>query len=310
MVASGDEEIPVEEQSLDSQSLELPPSEEDALAPEDIPLGEAPIEEGTDPNLSVDDLLSAAIAEERPLPEAMYEALVPELPTFQLKLRALTAEQKTALKKLAESNALEVPENSWTGANPVISQLSEFQAVLFLQATRALGVHAQCTVSLPAYLPSEEDLALGDLSGVADELAASVVESAPSVLLPKGEKDVLLCSPAELPQSNILETFGIVIAHRSIARRMFREEDLREKLEKELLLNKIPARGQASLPSSLLQQLLRDIMQDLRKGALGKGANAVLGVKIEAFPESSSSDPQLEQLRLVAFGTAAVVEKA
>jgi uncharacterized protein YbjQ (UPF0145 family) len=51
-------------------------------------------------------------------------------------------------------------------------------------------------------------------------------------------------------------------------------------------------------------------MLDLRRFALAKGANSVLGVKIEAFPESNPTDLQLEQLRLVAFGTAAVVEKS
>jgi hypothetical protein len=36
----------------------------------------------------------------------------------------------------------------------------------------------------------------------------------------------------------------------------------------------------------------------------------VMGVRVEAFPESSNLDPSLEQMRLVAFGTAAVVEKS
>ena len=82
---------------------------------------------------------------------------------------------------------------------------------------------------------------------------------------------------------------------------------MREKLEKEL--KAVPGRGAPALASSHLQQVLRDLLLDLRKSALGKGANSVLGVKIEAFPESSSTDPLLEQLRLVAFGTAALVEK-
>ena len=106
----------------------------------------------------------------------------------------------------------------------------------------------------------------------------------------------------------VLETFGIVVAHRSIARRLFREEDLRDRLEKEL--RAVPNRPASSLAGSHLEIALRDLFFDLRKGALAKGANSVLGVRIEAFPESGLSDPELEQVRLVAFGTAAVVEKS
>jgi uncharacterized protein YbjQ (UPF0145 family) len=161
---------------------------------------------------------------------------------------------------------------------------------------------------MPHPVPSEEDLALGDLSAI-PEMPVEGSESAPSVTLPKGEKDVLLCTPDHLPGGTVRETFGLVLAHRSIARRLFREDELREKLQKELRSVPGPS-GAPALASSHLQLLLRELMQDLRKMALGKGANSVLGVKIEAFSESGTADPQLEQLRLVAFGTAAVVEKS
>lgn len=317
MAAGGDEEIPAEEQS--AESLELP-----ADLPADMPLEElaepaaegapevagetAPEEEPLDPDLSVEDLLTAALTEEAALPASPAEGLAPSLPGFQLRIRSLSEGQRAAFKKVLEGQA--VAETSFTGTSPVISQLTEYQAIQLLQAARQLGIQAQCAVSLPDAAPSEDELALGDLSAISEEQAGQLLESAPSVVLPKGEKDVMLCSPTRLPQSNILETFGIVIAHRSIARRMFREAEMREKLERELLLNTMPHRQAVPLPSSHLQQVLREIMLELRKGALAKGANAVLGVKIEAFPESSTLDPQLEQLRLVAFGTAAVVEKA
>jgi hypothetical protein len=189
----------------------------------------------------------------------------------------------------------------------MITQLTEYQAILLLQSARALGVSVQLNVLRPLPLPSEEDLALGDLSAVAEPIPTAL-ETAPSVSLPKGEKEVLLCTPDHLPGNAVVETLGIVLAHRSIARRLFREDDLKEKMEKELRL--VPNRPSTSLPASHLQAVLRDLFLDLRKGALTRGGNSVLGLKIEAFPESSSSDPQLEQLRLVAFGTAAVVEKS
>jgi hypothetical protein len=316
----GDEEIPLGEASPEEANLEpLPEAPFEASDPATDPTsdpstgdfaGELPsLEAGAAPSedtLSVDDLLSAATADDSSSPEAaLLEAPLPNQPTFQLRLGALTEEQKNAFRKALEAEAVSIPASAWS-VGPVISQLTEFQAIHLLQAARSLGLTASGTVQGPNAGPSEEDLALGELSGV-PEANLTVVEGAPSVALPKGEKDVMLCSPSQLPHAAVAETFGLVVAHRSIARRMFREDEMREKLEKEL--RTVPSRGPAPLASSHLQQLLRDLLLDLRKAALAKGANSVLGVKIEAFPESSSSDPLLEQLRLVAFGTAAVVEK-
>jgi hypothetical protein len=321
----GEEEIQPEEAPLepgpehgsdggqDLSAEALPEATDNDLASQS--LGEIvgdlpPLEEGAPPSedtLSVDELLSAAVAEEPIFSEAVSAASSPSQPTFQLRLSGLTEEQKNAFRKVLEAQSAAVPPQAWTGASPVVSQLTDFQAIQLLQAARALGISVQPSVHSPSSVPSEEDLALGELSGVPDQSPAAV-ESAPSVALPRGEKDVLLCSPSQLPNANVAETFGLVIAHRSIARRMFREDEMKEKLEKEL--RSVPNRASPPpIASSHLQILLRDLLLDLRKGALAKGANSVLGVKIEAFPESSSSDPLLEQLRLVAFGTAAVVEK-
>lgn len=308
MNSSGDEEIPAEEQPLEGQELpeavqgELPA---EALAELDPDLGA-----DLDPSLSVDEMLTAAIAEEgapaTPVEPEQVAADHGNAPSFQLAFPALSAEQRIALIKLFQP--LQLPESHWAGPAPMVSQLTEYQALHFLQAARGLGLQAQCSVNVPRPEPSEEELALGDLSAVTEDGGAPVVESAPSVVLPKGEKDVMLCSPSRLPQSRIVESFGIVIAHRSIARRLFREEEMKEKLERELQ-NAMAGRS-PPLASSHLQQVMRELFLDLRKSALAQGANSVLGVKLEAFPESSSTDPLLEQLRLVAFGTAAVVEKA
>jgi len=295
----GDEEIP-EDQILEGQEAEeLPLLGELEELPENL----------IPSDLSVDDLLSTALLEGASLQEPNLldaASMAPQAPSFTLRLSPLNVDQKAALRKILEAQSVSVSEKTWLLTTPVLSQLSEFQAVSLLQSIRALGAHAHCAVMQPEPIPSEDDMALGELSTIAEE-ALPEVESAPSVALAKGEKDVLLSSPSNLPNSHVLETFGLVIAHRSISRRMFREEEMREKLEKEL--RSLPNRLAGGLPSSHLQVLLRDLLLDLRKGALAKGANAVLGVKIEAFPESSTSDPLLEQLRLVAFGTAAVVEK-
>lgn len=292
----------------------LTPTEESALVGVESagelesPSGDAPADpadSGTDAGLSVDELLGEAVLEEGALdPSLSLAAGAPPAPTFQLHLRGLTEAQRPAFRKLLEAQGLQLPDKG--AGTPVLSQLTEFQAVLALQAARALGIATDGSVQLPEAMPSEDELALGDLSAVPDTGGVST-ESAPSVALPKGEKDVMLCSPTQIPGIRVVESLGIVLAHRSIARRLFREEDLRDKLDREL--KAVPGRPTAALPSSHLQQVLRELLLELRKAGLAKGGNSVLGVKLEAFPESSSLDPQLEQLRLVAFGTAALVEK-
>lgn len=266
------------------------------------------LEEATS-GTALDEILSTEI-----LPEGADFVLPPDedlalptSPTFQLHFVSVPEAARAPLKKAFDANGISLSESASSSPSPVISQLTEYQAIAMLQAARTLGIQVSATVQRPAPVPSEDDLALGELAGI-PEAALPLVESAPSVVLPKGEKEVMLCTPDQMPGMQVHETFGVILAHRSIARRLFREEDLREKLEKEL--KAVPNRASAPLPSSHLQVLLRDLLLDLRKSALGKGANAVLGVKIEAFPETAHSDPQLEQLRLVAFGTAAVVEKA
>ncbi len=267
----------------------------------------AGLESQPEQELAVDDLLSEALA---PAAEAdlFSSPDLPKAPTFQLFFHSagnLDSNGRATIKKALET--LGVADTKWASAVPVISQLTEYQLISLLQTARALGLQATAKLQPEQQMPSEEDLALGDLS-IIPESEFPVLESAPSVTLPKGEKDVLLCTADQLTGGKVLETFGIIIAHRSIARRIFREEEMRKKLEKEL--HSVPGRSETTLPSSHLHLLLRDLLQDLRKNALAKGGNTVLGVKLEAFPESSTLDPQLEQLRLVAFGTAAVVEKA
>lgn len=89
----------------------------------------------------------------------------------------------------------------------------------------------------------------------------------------------------------------------SLARRFFRGEELQEQMNREMA-----KLGSSSIPKSKLELLLREMFLDLQKNALSQGGNAVIATRIEAFPETNHLDPS-QQMRLVALGTAAVVEK-
>lgn len=314
VIAEGDMQAPAEFVNAPLEPMpegldagELPNMEAMGEMPPMGELEEAPsAEDDLDPNLSVDQMLSDAVFEE---PAAFTdETLLPldaaSTPSFQLRLDLEKPEQRDKLKALAQAHALTFTESP--GSSPMISQLNEYQALAFRQAALAIGVAVRVNVIFPLPTLSEEEQALGDLASVA-ESSPIVAEGAPSVTLPANEKEVMLL-PDNAPGISIVESFGLVTAHRSIARRFFREEEAKEKLEKEL--QRMPGRNTRQLPSSRLEGLLKDLFLDLQKAALSRGGNAVLGIRLESFPETTNLDPSLEQLRLVAFGTAAVVEKA
>jgi uncharacterized protein YbjQ (UPF0145 family) len=310
-IEPGSEGVPEEfllnesEMALASASEEpalATPGEAGAAAPEAPEPGES-----SNPEIALEQMLAAAGEEELPLDTSLEEFARQEVPTFQLQVRSIPAEGRAEFKKACEAQGVNVGDKTLELGAPVLSQLSEFQAIALAQAARKTGASARIRAIWPDDQASEEDLALGDLSGI-PEPTLQLREGAPSVTLPTNAKEVVLSTPESLPGFSVLEARGIVIAHLSLSRRLFREEELQERLDKELRI--LPSRNAAPLPGSQLQLSFRQLFLELQKQALQLGANAVLGLKLDSFPETSHVDPQLEQMRLVAFGTAAVVEKA
>jgi uncharacterized protein YbjQ (UPF0145 family) len=313
-------ELPAAEQPLDADMsamadallrADISPGGDnsDFLAENSEPsLGDLPApDENPDPASAVEEMLSAAMLDEVTDSLGVATTGEPGLgPTFQLKIAVAADSSREELKKIAAGLGITVADSSWASETPMVSQLSEFQAVAFMQALSAQGITTTVEVKRPSLTPSEEDLALGDLFQV-PEGASIVGGGAPSVRLPGSEKGVLLYSGEALPGFSISQTLGIVTAHRSLARRFFRDDEVDLKLKREL--ERIPGRAASTLPKSRLEVIFRELFLDLQKAALAQAGNAVLGVRIQTFPESNSLDPSLEQMRLVAFGTAAVVEK-
>jgi uncharacterized protein YbjQ (UPF0145 family) len=281
--------------------------------PEDV-VDPATLGENSDPEIAVDELLSAAVLDdpESALGQAFTEAGLAEAastrPSFQLHLHLTKRDQTNHAKSLAKELGIRVTDTVWGSAQPILSQLTEYQAIAMARGLRARGILMTVNVQWPQFPhPTEEDLALGGLSTIPDP-SPTEQEGAPSVALPGSESEVLLCAFENVTGFQVKETRGIVTAHRSIARRLFREEEMAEKLQREL--EQLPGRNVPHhLPPSRIGALFRDLFLDLQKNALRLGANAVLGLRVEYFAETTRVDPDLDDLRLVAFGTAAVVEK-
>ena len=315
------------EGGMDLGALPLPGSEENPGEPLDFgaspgenadPFASAPegdfslpADSSSEANLDnlgdVDEMLAAAVvADGALLDESLLPSFGAEHPSFQLRLEGTDAALKPKLKELATQFGIELTDSAWNAAVPVLSKLTEYQAVAFQRAARALGATVKASVKFPLPQPSEEDLALGELAAVPDP-AVLTSEGAPSVTLPGREKDVLLFTGDDLPGFVLQETRGPVTAHRSITRRLFREEEAAAKMKREI----DRASGRSAAPAdSHLQLLFREIFVELQKQALSRGANSVLALRVESFPETESLDASSQQLRLLVMGTAAVVEKA
>jgi uncharacterized protein YbjQ (UPF0145 family) len=311
VIGEGDLPLPPEDGGPQVEAAPEPTSVQPI--PEDFAAGEPAEEmdfpdpnENSNPAIAVEEMLSAGVMDlaetdlAEPIPARAMDALA--VPTFQISLKNFSA-AKDKLKNLGSSFGF--PEDVWKNEAPIFSQLSEYQAVAFRKLARELGVEAEIAIHFPPSTVSEEEEALGDLAAIPDA-DLPFTEGAPAVDLPRAERDVMVLVDPLLGVS-IRESFGIITAHRSIPRKLFREDEAQAKLQKEL--KRVGSRTESEIPDSQLTIQIRILVRDLQKLALQRGANAVVGFQLQSFSETNHLDPGLDQLRLVAFGTAAVVEK-
>jgi uncharacterized protein YbjQ (UPF0145 family) len=304
--------------SADAASAELPedatsvqPFAEDFIADAAQEAADFPDpNENSNPAIAVDDMLSAGVLEvPDPLPEdldSLSSRSVDALsqPTFHATIPLSLPKEKTE-KLMKHAAALGFPDSVWNNAHPIFSQLTEYQALSFRKLAAESGIEIPISIVFPTPTISEEEEALGDLAAVPDA-DLPLTEGAASIVLAKNEKEVMILVDPLLGVS-IRESFGLVTAHRSIPRKLFREDEAHLKLKREL--RRVASRSESEMPDSQLAIQIRSLLRELQKLALQRGGNALIGFQFQTFSETNHLDPALDQLRLVAFGTAAVVEK-
>lgn len=298
----GSEGLPPMPEASPEPAADAAPAEMPVPEPEGSDIFATPDpNENSNPAIAVEEMLSAVVPLEANTSAA--ESLAPSSePSFRVRLDAIPEAKREPLRPILTEIGLSAQDANSSS----FSRLTEFQMLRLLQGLREIGIVAHVEVTRPGLMQSEEEEALG---GIFPPEGAPPAESegAPSVGIPGHEKDVLLVTGEALPGFFVLETRGIVSAHRSIARRFFREQELQEQMEREI--RRYPGKGLSLLPKSAMERLFRELFLDLQKNALSVGANAVVSLHIDTFPETTHLDPGLEQMRLVALGTAAVVEK-
>ncbi|NUM89350.1 MAG: hypothetical protein HUU37_09115 [Bdellovibrionales bacterium] len=267
---------------LQGESVEENP----AVAPDVSEFALDPGAEELPPAEAVDQMLGEAVVEQEEMAAPMEEPPAEDLMIFSLSLPPLQGE-------LAEK-AREILQKAGFDQNaPLLSRLNEAVAAQTLASLRQIGVDA-------APLPP------GQPTGEPEQ--ALVSDGAPSVHLPQEASGVLLLTVDAAANVNIAQSMGPVTAHRSITRRFFREAEAEAELARHLKKIMEPSRFPRIIPSGAAEKMFRGLFQDLQRQALSLGANAVLGLRLETVVEMEHTDPDSEQIRVVALGTAAIVE--
>jgi uncharacterized protein YbjQ (UPF0145 family) len=134
----------------------------------------------------------------------------------------------------------------------------------------------------------------------------AIVDGAPSVEFIQGSQTVWIGTVQNVPGTSVLQSFGLVSCHRSIPRRFFRQIEAEQSLLADLERLKLPQ----TIAENHYEELLQDLTRELQVATLGRGANAVVGVELEFFPELHGADADSDELRVVLSGTAVKLTQA
>jgi len=276
--------------------------------------------ENPDPTQAVDGMLDAALRQDKDLLSSEELATTPEnltyssneiFPIFSIIVPYIDENIRPHLLKSFELCSfgcdLEDLKNQVNLGCIHLSKLSEYQAAALAQELRRYSIKIEAHRHWDH--ENRNDKSAENPLTEEEESSLLLTEGAPSVVLPAASHDVLLVTLPELPNYKMHQTMGLVYAHKSLARKFFRNQESQELLKKELKkINKENAFN-AILPQSAVEKTFRALFSELRKAALTLGGNAVVDIRIECFSENSSLDPDMEQMRMVLSGTASLLEK-
>lgn len=223
----------------------------------------------------------------QPPPSEGLDTPVPPSPSgFAVVVRDF-AKKKTELTQLLKTLELTAlrPEDIERGEALLLSRLDEYRALVLAQELWRMGL-------VPELRPQSADTEM--------ETQVVVSQGAPIVALLPGASEVWISTLSSLPNAQIESSLGLVSCHRSIPRRFFRETQAQDMLGADLAKLKIPK----NLPENQYEQLLQELTRELQIQALSKGANAVVAVELEFFPEIVGIERSHDEIRVLLTGTA------
>lgn len=288
----GTEEIPPEENAPSVQPLDTASLDASLESAEEAPPEEAPLENQL--NDEMDATRESMGANFTEAPAESHEPAADSTANFSVILRNFS--KKTAeVAKLLDSLDLKAPrpEDLTQGHALLMSRLDEYRAIVLAQGAWQLGLCPEFKVSSNASDESEMD-------------PNHQTIGAPSVEFLPGTTGVWIGTVQNVPGANLLESFGLVSYHRAIPRRFFRQTDAEQSLLADIQKLNLPQ----TVAENHYEALLQDLTRELQVAALAKGANAVVGVELEFFPELHGMDKDADELRVVLSGTAVKLTQA
>lgn len=188
------------------------------------------------------------------------------------------------------------------------SRLSEFQAYVLMANLFPLGFDVRLGQSedspAAAFAPPPE--ALTNVAAPEPEMGGAL-----PVALPTKEGEVFLSTTESIAGHHAQVSKGIVTAHGVIHRLFFREGELDIRMRQKLQELGPQPSGQAprrQLPRAEMDKIFANLLQKLQREAFRRGANGVVGIRIAGFTEAAALDPDADQIRLIATGTAVLLQ--
>lgn len=237
----------------------------------------------------------------------------PEASFFQVSLRNVSQESaKARILRVAEREKLVSDIKSLRKRLDELggyrfSHLREYQATVLMQELQQLDV--ECRLDIPAF-DGDSDFPESSSASLFRHKENEVESTgAQAVELPKNSKEILLSTVDQIAGHEITEEKGVLSAHSSVARTFFRSEEQDIRLAQKIdHLQPNTERGkELRLPRAEMDNVFEKLLKRIQREAMRRGANAVIGIQISGFPEANAIDPEADQIRLIASGTAVVL---
>ncbi|MCO5144353.1 MAG: heavy metal-binding domain-containing protein [Oligoflexia bacterium] len=295
-----------EDQGVDNFASEI--SNSDVLDESLVETSDPFAEQAANDELPLEALLSAEVSDSEVLasPTAL-EDVDCLTKNFSLRLLPENSQEIEKAKSIVESIGISLGERVWVDASPFISKLTEFQLIRLVQEFKRTNLLFEIYDKNEAVAEKSDALSVEAILEENKQVTATV-DGAPSVTTVDGKSSILFMTSNTLDGYKVIEVVDLVSAHCSIPRNFFNLEEMEQKIHTEM---KALLRSQKiKLPPTRSDQLIRDLQEEIQYKALAKGANAVINIKIQFFVEANHLDKASDQIRIVALGTAAIVDKS
>ena len=230
---------------------------------------------------------------------------------FQVKVSGLgnsDANQRFSalLKRLPHHPAFSVEEGHWQNRGVFrATRMNETAAYSLVREVYRAGLDFHLSIADFDAAPDE----LADLGPTLEPDTAKSI-GAKAVEIPTSPEEILLSTTAVVAGYRSAKPKGVVTAHGSIPKILFREDEKNQRLSSQIegmARKDSDSPTPRKLPRAEIDKVMAKLLERLQKEAYRRGANGVTGIQIQAFPESNSIEPEADQIRVIASGTAVLL---